>query len=343
MKKKIRLAILGLGNVPLAVLRYMEQPGPKKALADTGIEVVVTGVTTGSRGNAISETGLSLADLEAVGKSGDVGALNKGTKTSNNKEFIENVPADILFVATPAKLPSVDEIKQAFARGLHVITSNKTPVAGFYPELAASAKQHGVQFRYKATVLAGDPAWDELLERMDKDSINEVQIVVNATSNNILTLMLEKGMSFEQGISAAQSLGIAERDPADDIDGHDTQKKLVILANFLWNAGLTPEKVPTQGIRNVSLDDLRKADKSGGWIQLLGTAKKQGGKITAEVKPVATTEPFFAQMRGTSMGLLFKQGFAQFGIRLDLGSGSDAILATASGVFGDLLAIAKTL
>lgn len=339
--KKVKLAILGLGNVPLALLRFMRQPQAKAALDALGAEIIVTGVTTGRRGNAISPQGLRLEDLETAGKEGNIAALNKGPETSGNLEFISRVSADILFVATPAKFSSLDAIKTAFSRGINVITSNKTPVANYYSELLAEARKHNARFRFGATVLAGYPPWRQFFDSITRPEIAEIQMAVNATSNNILTLMLEKEMSFEQGVAEAQTLGIAERDVSDDVDGHDTQKKLTILANVLMDAGLTAADIPTQGIRGITVEHLRLAAREGKWIQLLGRAWMENGAIRAEVKPVSTDNPFFTRMRGTSMGLYFVTPAANFGIWLDLGQGQRAIMATAAGVFEDVLSIIK--
>ncbi|MCP6720328.1 MAG: hypothetical protein KJI72_03380 [Patescibacteria group bacterium] len=340
--KKIRLAILGLGNVPLAVLRYMQEEAPKRALKELGVELVITGVTTGRRGNAINGEGIPLGDLEKVGKEGTVSTLNKGSETKNNLEFIQAVPADILLVSTPANVPSVEEIRAAFARGMSAVTSNKTPVANHFQELLDGAKEHGVQFRFGATVLAGYPPWGQFFESITKPEITEMQIVVNATSNQILTMMLEEGKSFDEGAAKAQELGIAERDPSDDVDGYDTQKKLVILANVLMGANLKPADVPTTGIRDIALEELQKAHQAGKWVQLLGRAwKNDQGKVLAEIKPVEVDNPFFVGMRGTSMGIYFVTPAANFGIRLDISQGERAIIATAAGVFEDLLSIIK--
>lgn len=343
--KTVKLAILGFGNVPLALLRYMSEAEPKKALAKTNLEVIVTGVTTGRRGNAIDATGIPLAKLEEMGKAGMVSDLNRGPETHNNLEFIENVPADILFVATPASIPSVDEIKAAFVRGMSVVTSNKAPVANHFRELKDLADKAKARFEYSATVLAGWPPWRRFFESITKPHITEIFAVVNATSNQILTMMLAEGKSFEEGIKKAQEQGIAEADPSDDIDGHDTQKKIVILANTLMDAGLTQEDVPATGIRDITLAELQQADREGKWIQLLGHAwEDESGKVRAEVKPVTTDHSFFAKLRGTDMGLWFEIPSAgPFGIPMKLPEGKLAIMATAAGVFEDLLIIAKQI
>ncbi len=341
--KQVKLAILGLGNVPLAFIRYLQEDAPKRALSSTGIELLVTGVTTGSRGNAIDRKGIPFDAILGIGKKGDVSALNKGPVTKNNLDFIAQVPADILLVSTPASIPSVDEIRAAFGRGMSVVTSNKTPVAYHYAELMKEAKEHGVQFRFGATVLAGYPPWYHWFESISRQEITEMQIVVNATANQILTMMFEEGKSFEEGVRKAQELGIAEHNPSDDVDGYDTQKKLVILANVLMDAGLTPSDVPVTGIRNITVEELRKADEAKRWIHLMGWAHKlANGKVRAEVRSTVTHNPFFAGMRGTAMGLYFRTPTESFSIRLDLGEGDQAITATAKGVFEDILTIAKS-
>lgn len=341
----VRFAILGLGNVPLALLRYMQEAEPQKTLTDRGIDMLVTGVTTGRRGHAINERGITLTDLEKVGKEGMVSDLNRGPVTKTNLEFIKAVPADILFVATPASIPSYEEIKAAFRRGMSVVTSNKTPVASHFKELNKLARDHGVGFEFSATVLAGWPPWRRTLEAITKLHITEILAVVNATSNQILTGMLEENESSEEGIRRAQEQGIAEADPSDDIDGRDTQKKIVILANTLMDANLTPDDVPTTGIRNITLDQLQEADAERKWIQLMGRAwRDESGMVRAEVKPMVTNHSMFANLRGTDMGLWFEIPSAgSFGISMKLPEGERAIRATAAGVFEDLIAVAKRL
>lgn len=339
--KKVRLAFIGFGNVPQAVLRYMQEDVPQRELSRMKKEIIITGVAD-IRGHAISKTGFSTDELLVAAKSGTLGLLNKGKKTENNIDFLKNVSADIVFVATPAFVPSVEEITTAFSLGMNVVTSNKNPVANSWREISDAAKKYKKEFRYGATVLAGFPPWRQWFDSITKQDIKEIQIVVNATSNQILTMMLQGGKSFDEGTVKAQELKIAEADPSDDVDGRDTQKKLAILANILMDAGITPDDIPTRGIREVTVDTLRNADKNGKWVHLLGRAwRDETGKVRAEVKPTETDNPFFVSMRGTSMGLYFVTPAANFGIWLDLGKGDRAIMATAAGVFEDILSLMK--
>ncbi len=341
--KKVRLAFIGFGNVPQAVLRYMKEEAPAQELRRLKKEIVVTGVAD-IRGHAISESGFSTDELLAAAKAGTLASLNLGKKTENNIDFLKNVPADIVFVATPAFVPSVEEITTAFSLGMDVVTSNKNPVANSWREIADAAKKHKKEFRFGATVLAGFPPWRQWFDAITPQDIQETQIVVNATSNQILTMMLEEGKSFDEGVKKAQAEKIAEADPSDDVEGRDTQKKLAIIANVLMDARIAPADIPTGGIREVTVDGLRNADRNGKWIHLLGRVwRGEDGKVRAEVKPVETDNPFFTRMRGKSMGLYFITSASNFGIWLDLGEGERALRATAAGVFEDILTLAKKM
>lgn len=344
--KRVRLALLGLGNVPLALLRYLEEQTIKNQLNQLGLDLVFTGAATERRGLALNPLGFKPAQLLAVGKAGNLAPLHRGPPVSGVADFIARAPADIFLECTPATddgEPGITNIQLILARGAHVVTSNKSPLAWQGRQLEALAKKKGLQLRYGATVLAGVPPWQHWFHAIKDPDIREIELVVNATSNQILTLMLLQGKDFEAGVKEAQRLGLAERDPSRDTGGHDTQYKTVIVANTLMNASLTPRDVPTQGINEVSAEELRAAQNRGHFVHLLGRVWRDVGEaVHAEVKPTETSNPFFTSLQGTAMGLYFKtRRLGDFGLRLDLWPGERAILNTAAGVFEDILTVAS--
>ena len=74
--------------------------------------------------------------------------------------------------------------------------------------------------------------------------------VLNSTSNVVLTEM-EKGLSFDEAVRRAQALGIAETDPANDLDGWDSAVKVVALAIILMGVPVKLEQVRRTGIREL--------------------------------------------------------------------------------------------
>lgn len=335
--KELRLAIMGLGNVSLALLRYLQEETPSRALRRLGRTIVITGIATGRRGNAIDAEGIDIARLLMLGKEGSVAALNRGAATKNAIEFIEAVPADILIEATPATEngePGITHIYRALRKGMSAVSANKSPIAWRGKELMAMARRYKRSLHFGATVLAGRYFFDTTI------SCRKIQAVLNATAVSVLTRMLEEGLSFEEGVRRAQAMGIAEKDSSRDTGGHDTRDKLVILVNTLMETRLTPDEIPARGIEAVTLEELRRADAAGHRIHLLGEARKQDGKVRAEVKSVEVDNPFFVGMHRTAMGVRIEGPAADVELKIELKPGEE-LAATATAIFDDLVAIAR--
>ena len=75
--------------------------------------------------------------------------------------------------------------------------------------------------------------------------------VFNSTTNYILDAMGE-GVGFADALAQVQREGYAETDPSHDIDGHDAAAKTAALANVLMAAGMTPDDVPKDSVREVT-------------------------------------------------------------------------------------------
>jgi homoserine dehydrogenase len=117
--------------------------------------------------------------------------------------------------------------------------------------------------------------------------LNGFEGILNGTSNYVLGRM-EEGLSFEESVLEAQARGYAEADPTADIDGHDVQLKVLILANELLGADITLADVQRQGISTLSPEDISRARNEGRRWKLVGSARRNlDGSITAGVAPVA--------------------------------------------------------
>src|SRR5436190_2105285 len=71
--------------------------------------------------------------------------------------------------------------------------------------------------------------------------------LLNATANFILSRMNE-GRPYEDALAEAQAAGLTERDPAADVEGHDTVAKLMILSGLVFGRQLRREQVACSGI-----------------------------------------------------------------------------------------------
>lgn len=302
----LNIALLGFGNVgrALAELLLAKQDVLR---SEYHIVIRVVGIGTGRHGHAIDLTGISLRTaLDAVRFGTMLDGLHEGRQIPDTWNFLERCPADIVFESISTNptdgQPALDYIRTLLERGVHVVTANKGPVAFAYHELKALAAGKGVGFFFESTVMDGAPVMSVGREGLVGADISEIRGVLNSTTNYILTRMEQDNLSLEEAVTAAQEIGIAETDPALDLEGWDSAIKTVILANVLMGANLRPEDVMREGILNVSLDDIQAASAAGQRIKLVCEATRQpDGGITAQVGPRRLPlSDLFATIMGTT-------------------------------------------
>ncbi len=182
--------------------------------------------------------------------------------------------------------PAFDFVKSCLEAGKSVVTSNKELVAAKGAELLKVAQDNNVNFLFEASVGGGIPVLRPMAQCLNANEITEIYGILNGTTNFILTKMVKENLSFETALKMAQDLGYAERNPDADVLGHDACRKICILAALGFGKHVYPEQVQTEGITNVSLEDVDYADKLGYVIKLIGSAKRLSeDKISASVYP----------------------------------------------------------
>ena len=232
--------------------------------------------------------------------------------------------------------PSYEFVKACLESGKSVVTSNKELVAAKGDELLKIAKDKNLNFLFVASVGGGIPILRPLDQCLAANEVAEIAGILNGTTNFMLTKMIEDNMGFDEALKLAQDLGYAEREPSADVDGHDAARKICILASLAFGRHVFPDQVHTEGIRNVSLDDVRCAEKMGGVIKLIGRAKKQGDKISCVVAPmvVDAESNLLAQVRDVFNGIMVRGDV--IGDVLFYGRGAGK-LPTASAVVADVI------
>jgi len=298
-----KLAFLGFGHVgqALAELLLRKQADIEKQLA---ITFSVTGIATGSHGCAIDPAGIDLAQALELAQSGQ--SLSRLTRlpVPDSQAFIQNCGAGVLFETIPVDYasgqPAVDTIRAALERGMHVATANKGPVVHAYRALTDLAAARGVKFYFESAVMDGAPVFALFRETLPAADILGFQGVLNSTTNLILTRM-EAGESFAEAVRYAQSIGIAETDPAGDIDGWDAAVKVSALATVLMDMPVEPQYVDRAGIRAITPAEIALAKAQGKRWKLICEARRDGDQLRATVAPrqVGVDSPFYG-VEGTS-------------------------------------------
>jgi homoserine dehydrogenase len=175
----------------------------------------------------------------------------------------------------------------ALAAGKTVVTANKALLSAHGPELFAAAAKSGANLYYEASVCGGIPIIKSLREGFVANEFPAIYGIVNGTCNYILSRMKSEGADFAAVLAAAQKLGYAETPPDLDIDGHDAQHKMGILASLAHGFWVDPKQIHTEGIRDVSKIDMEFAAKLGYTIKLLGIVKQVAAKGAARAVQVS--------------------------------------------------------
>jgi homoserine dehydrogenase len=341
-----KLALIGFGNVArsLAKLLVRKQDLLKEK---HGITFSFTGISTGRHGFAVNPDGLDIQKALELVESGQSINLISSSPVSDSLTVIQNSQADVMFENSPVNTqtgqPALDHIRAALNLGMHAITANKGPVVHGYRELTALAKSKGKSFRYESTVLGGAPVFSVMREAFPLAELTSFKGIFNATTNVILSLM-ENGEKYEDAVKYAQSIGLAETDPTNDVDGWDAAIKVAALVTVLWDTPMTPQQVNPTGIRGITPEMIAKAKAEGKRYKLVCSAEKVGDKVEASVSPqlVDSTSPLYGMMN-SSTGVTFRTDvILDYSITLsekpDMKGGP---LETAYGLFADFVNVVK--
>jgi homoserine dehydrogenase len=301
----MRLLFLGFGTVGQGLAELLL--AKRELLSATyGFTWKVTGIADTLKGNAYDPKGIDLAKaLELVTRGESLAALDRGGKGWDGLAMARRADADVLLEATYTDIktgePATSHIRVALERGLHVVTTNKGPLALHYRELAQLAEKHKVEFLFEGTVMSGTPVLNLVRETLAGAEIREMRGILNGTTNYILTRM-EEGLSYQAALAKAQELGYAEAVPDADVLGWDALAKVTILANVVFGASLKPSECPCEGITKITAADIAKAKADGKRYKLVGRVWREGEAVKAAVAPrlVDLSEPLAGVMGATN-------------------------------------------
>ena len=167
----------------------------------------------------------------------------------------------------------------------NLITANKALLAHEGYKLAKLAEQNEVKIGFEASVGGGIPIISTLKKSFNGIKINKITGILNGTSNYILTNMLEDKNEFNTSLRKAQSLGYAEQEPSNDLNGLDTLYKILILSTIAFNKKIDLKKITYSGIENLTKEDIFFADRLGFRIKLLGIGCLEKNRIKLIVSP----------------------------------------------------------
>ena len=207
--------------------------------------------------------------------------------TKDFNDILNDIEVRVVVEVMGGLNPAYDFVKKCLKSGKSVVTSNKELVAAHGAELLQIAKDENVNFLFEASVGGGIPILRPISQCLVANIVDEIAGILNGTTNFILTKMIEDGMEFDAALRLAQELGFAERNPAADIEGHDACRKICILASLAFGKHIYPDSVHTEGITEITLEDVKYAEAYNCVIKLIGKVKRlDNGKIDIIVAPM---------------------------------------------------------
>lgn len=322
-----------MGNVGRALLRLLISK-ETELRRRYDLRWRLTGVATRRVGWVADADGLNpLAILNGHFPSQNVSAQ----QPRNVREWLEKARADVLFEASSLDVqtgqPAIDHLKTALELGAHAITANKGPIVHAFHELTALAREKNRQFLYESTVMDGVPIFSMFPLGLPATELRGFSGVLNSTTNVVLT-EIEKGRSFDEAIKRAQAMGVAETDPAADLDGWDAAVKVAALAIVLMGATVRLEQVQRTGIRELSEEKIRSVRAAGMRYKLVCRAERRGDGVDCSVQPelLLASDPL-ANLEGSSSAIRFDLDV--FG--LSLVEHNPGIEATGYGLLADFV------
>jgi homoserine dehydrogenase len=340
-KDNVRLLLLGFGNVGRRLTGILADRASHPGLAGLG-EVSVVGITTGSRGAAVNPDGLDLRRIlaESAGRGGR-GRFGPGSPDASaltSEEALRELDYDVAVEMTPLDIPgrgaaAISHIRAALERGRDVITCNKGPLAWAWRPLRDLARERGVAFLYETTVMDGAPVFNLAQRCLQGNTLLKIEGILNSTTNFVLGEM-ERGTSLEEAVAGAQRLGIAEADPANDLEGWDAAVKVSALANVLLDADLPPEAVERESLLGISPERVQEALARGCRLKVVCEAFRDGEKVIGRVRvrEIPLADPF-ALVAGTGSILRFTTDILG---KIVLTEEDPDLSTTAYGVISDL-------
>ncbi len=259
--------------------------------------------------------------------------------THDFEDIINDPEIEIVVEVMGGINPAFDFTKRCLEEGKNVCTSNKELVAEHGLELMKTARENDVNYFFEASCGGGIPIIRALNDCLTADDIDDIIGILNGTTNFILTEMTENGMSFGKALKQAQTNGFAERDPSADVDGFDPARKLAILASIVFGSSVDYRDIYTEGIRQITAEDIKYASTLGYAVKLLAEAKRTEDGVRAYVAPflVDPSHPLYP-INGV-MNAVYVHG-NMLGDAVFTGAGAGS-LPTASAVVADVIDAAR--
>ena len=320
VRKSVKVGLLGFGTIGSGVVKLLRAHRTEIARR-AGVPIEVA----------------AIADLDVETDRGV--PVAPARLTTDAMSVIADPAIQVIVELIGGYQPAERFVLAAIRGGKDVVTANKALLAVHGERIVEAAEKAGVRLGFEASVGGGIPILRIIKEGLPGDRTMAVYGIVNGTCNHILTTMAREGREFGDVLAEAQHLGLAEANPATDIDGIDSAHKLALLATLSFGVCPVVGEIPTEGIRHVSALDIAMAAELGYTIKLLAVARDGRDAIEARVHPTMVPNRHLLADVSGNFNAIFVRG-AALGPTMYYGQGAGS-LPTATAVIADVIAAVR--
>ena len=315
--KEVVIGFLGCGNVGGGVWNLLENFRKEIAHRNNGLSIKVKKVLVRDVNKARSCT----VPAELL--------------TTDVEEVVSDPEISIVVEFMGGEQPATEYMLRALRAGKTVVTANKVALALNWHRLQAAAQDKNVGLYYEASVCGAIPIINVLQNSLQANRIGHMMGIINGTTNYILSRMYENGEDYKDVLGDAQRLGLAEPNPAADVEGLDAAYKLSIMASLAFHGRVPFPKVYTEGITKITAMDISCGKEMGYVLKLLAIAKREGNTVQVRVHPTFLPQAHPLSSVNGSFNAVYLNGHACQEMMLQGRGAGD--MPTASAVVSDIL------
>lgn len=293
----MRIGLIGYGGVGKAFIKLIVDKS--SALKEEGLDLEVIYIMN-SKGGIYNPKGIDCAKLLDFSNDGrNIIEDNNENKKITTDFMLERKDVDLIVELTSTNKetgePALTYILKALENKIHVVTGNKGPIIQGYRKLEKMAKEKGVHLGIGCTCGGALPSVNGGIIEMAGSEIYSIEGILNGTTNYILKEMEDTGSTYNIALKKAKDLGIAEANPAFDVEGWDTAFKLLILTNVIMKEEKKLSDIKIEGITNLTPDDIETALKEEKRYKLIGQTSRVGKELSMIVRleKVDKEHPFY--------------------------------------------------
>jgi len=354
--KTVHLFIVGVGLIGSTLLKQIET-NYQNILKNSKVELVINGISN-SRKMVFSEDGISIPEFQSV--------LDQRETPADIDIFIDkmiesNHPYSI-FVDNTASKVIPEHYSKILENSIAISTPNKIALSSGldkYKSLKALSGKNNIPLHFETNVGAGLPVISTLKGLTSTgDSIKKIEAVLSGSVSYIFNNFNSENR-FIDLVKEAQTKGLTEPDPREDLSGADVKRKLLILTR---ESGFGVEESDVN-IKNILSKDCLEADSVDSFYEALEKddaafdklikeaeaenkklrfiASYENGKGQISLQAVDITNPFYSLSGSDNMIVIYSDRYSDTPLVIR-GPGAGASV-TAAGILAEILSISTIL